>query len=221
MTMDEDILAAIDASVADLLAAASITEPPVDAVALAERFLGARPARPQAKMWPGRPRPQEPTAEQRQWTAARAAGDYLRPGLLERLSVEDGGLGGAALSNRVAVHLLLPTRWFEQADRECGHDLFALKERFRTAGFETIARRWLDLAEPCVVAVLADGRPRFRRANAGRVPGGLSPAERRCADAVRDADGPQRVRLGAWTVLGWPVGADGVILRSSVDEDGM
>src|SRR5437660_1082607 len=109
--LPEELLAAVDAAVADLLAGAGVTAPPVDAVALARR-LGLGPAgRPPRRR--GRPEEAEPSEEQRQWSAARAVADQLRPGLLAKLGVEGpAGLAGASLSNLAAARLLTPADWF-------------------------------------------------------------------------------------------------------------
>src|SRR5262245_29299408 len=215
----DELLAAVDAAVAGLLAEAGVVEPPVDAVALAAR-LGLAPDGRAARRR-NRGGEAAPTEEQRQWAAARAVADHLRPGLLAKLGVEGpAGLAGASLSNLVAARLLTPAGWFDHDCRACDFDLEALKARYRSAARETIAWRWLDLPEPCVVAVLTGGRPQRRRANAGRVPAGLSPAERRCAETVVDGGRPQRVRIGGWSVAGWPIGPDRVVLRSVLDEDG-
>src|SRR5262245_23822249 len=219
MTNDyEEILAAVDAAVAELLAAAGVTEPPVDAVALA-RHLAIDPDSGRRPRRAGRAAEGEPTEEQRQWAAARAVADRLRPELLAKLGVEGlVGLAGASLSNLLAARLLTPDDWFAHDCRDCDFDLEALKQRYRTAARETIAWRWLDLPEPCIVAVVTGDRPQRRRANAGRAPAGLSPAEQRCAATVQETGQPQQVRIGGWSVHGWPLGPDRTVLRSTLDE---
>ena len=94
----EEVHQAADRLVDDLLTAAGVTRPPVDAVDLARRHLGmtireeSRPGRH------GRPR-RGPAAnvilispqageETRQWAAAQAVGERLKPDLLRRLGLD-------------------------------------------------------------------------------------------------------------------------------------
>jgi predicted transcriptional regulator len=228
------LLAAIDQQVTEQLAAAGITAPPVDTVALAERHVGLtirrQPgARPGRSRKAGEPRTLvlDPDAsdESRQWSAAQAIGAEWKPNVLRRLSLEadaSRGLGGPSMANRIAERLLLPTAWYAADAASLDYDLLALKERYRTAGFELIALRWLDLPEPCVVTILDGTRVHRRRGNARRVNKRLSAAEVQCARAVAVSGRPRTVSRGGWTTHGWPVpssGGDRVILRSVVDED--
>src|SRR5438445_9410968 len=80
----EEVLSAVDRAVEELLSEWGITAPPVDATAVA-RVLGVVVQPPRVKKeFFARP---EPTAEAKQWLAAQAVGEHLKPALLQRLGV--------------------------------------------------------------------------------------------------------------------------------------
>ncbi|MBY0524313.1 MAG: ImmA/IrrE family metallo-endopeptidase [Gemmataceae bacterium] len=232
----EDVHAAVDVLVEELLDAAHVEAPPVDAIALAQRHLGMivcmdrrQPQRGRAQRAGGRKqiflRP-EPTEERHQWTVAHEIGEHFKASLLERLGAEPGqtrAMAGESLANLFANRLLTPTAWLADDAPACAHDVLELKRRYRTASHEVIAWRLLDLPEPCVITIVDNDRIHRRRSNAWRVRKQLAPAEAECQQAV-SADGkPCRVRRDGWTVQGWPVHqADWKreILRSVVESDG-
>ncbi len=230
----EEWSAALDRVVSDLLDAAGVGQPPVDALAIAEHHLGfvvAREAgarRPAGRSKDARSINIDPdsSVEASQWVAAQAIGRHLRPALLRQLGADTGDerpAGGASLANRLAERLLTPTPWFAADAAATGYDLFALKDRYATAGHELIARRWLDLPEPCVVALLTDGCVTWRRSNAFRVNKRLSAAEELCQRAVTASGRPDTRTRAGWTVSGWPVPltlGDRIFLRSVVEDDG-
>src|SRR5205814_1453991 len=125
---------------------------------------------------------------------------------LRRLGLDpDAARGfGGALGNRLAGRVLVPTPWFGADAASLDYDLLPLKGRYATAGYELLADRWLDLPEPCVVAVLDDGRVTRRRSNAYRVGKRPSPAEERCGRLVTSSGRPRSVVRGGWSVRGWP-----------------
>jgi hypothetical protein len=223
----DEVVAVIDRTVEELLQAARVQAPPVDALALAERHLGlvlspdgGRPRRGQRKI-PERP---EPSAERRQWLAAHAIGEHFKPTVLQRLGIDPQqprALMGESLANLFAARLLVPSAWFAAAAPAADYDVPQLKERYRSAGFEVVALRLLDLPEPCIITFVENGRVQRRRSNAWRVRRELSPAERECQRYVTHHGRPKVVRAGGWTVQGWPApGGDGtrVLLRSVVEE---
>jgi hypothetical protein len=207
----EEIQQAVDRAVEELLGESGIHEPPVDAVALA-RHLGLelpaeRPSQraTNAKRIALRP---DHSEEQRQLAAALAIAAHLKADLLSRLGIDpDGGrpLLGGSLAGMFADQLLVPTTWLADEARSCGHDLLALKERFRTAGHERIAWRLLDLDEPCIITVLDNDHVSRRRSNRWRVNRDLSAPERACQQQVHRYSRPCRVRQDGWDVQGWPV----------------
>jgi hypothetical protein len=224
----EEVDAAVDRLIAELLEKARLERPPVDALALAERHLGLTvsyepepPARGRARQTAGHAQlhlSPDATEEQRQWAAAHAVGVHLKPALLRRLGVEPRG--GGSLANRLADRLLVPACWLAADAPAADYDLGRLKGLYRTATYEALALRLLDLPEPCIITVVDNDRVRRRRSNAWRVRRELSPAERECQRSVSSSGRPKKLCLGGWTVWGWPVPQDDgkrEILRSVVD----
>jgi hypothetical protein len=206
----EDVLRAVDRTIAALLDRAKLVEPPVDAIALAENTL-------EIKLSDLDP---EWSEERRQWTAAHEIGRSLKSQLLEQLGVEGRGFAGASLANLVAARLLTPTAWFAADAPAVDYDLLELKKRYGTASHEELAWRMLDLPEPCIITVLDDDTIRRRRGNALPAKRELSPAEKKCVKLIRHSNEPQSVRRDAWTVQGWPIPRESgsrIILRSQID----
>jgi predicted transcriptional regulator len=226
----EEVFELVDRAAAELLAAVGASAPPVDALSLVQRHFGLEvrtgAASPRSRKG-GSALVLDPewSEEQRQWAAARAAGERLKPELVRRLAIssdEESSLGGASLVNLFATRLLLPTAWFAADAAACGFDLLELKRRFATASHEMLAWRMLDLPTPCVVTIIDDGKVARRRSSGGRVPRTLNLAELECVELVLADDRPHLIRSGAWTVQGWPVPREygrRVILRS-VGDDG-
>src|SRR2546423_6434774 len=108
----EEVTQAVDDVVEELLDAAGVTGPPVNAIALAQRHLGmvvcldrGQPQRGRAQRASGRKqiflRP-EPTEERHQWTVAHEIGEHMKASLLERLRVEPDqtrAMSGESLAN--------------------------------------------------------------------------------------------------------------------------
>jgi predicted transcriptional regulator len=218
----EDLLDACDRLVSGLLERAGVTEPPVDALRVAEDHLGipVEVAEPEEDER-GRPRAssrRRPTAgivlspqmseEQQQAAAAHGIARTLLPDLLHKLDIAPGSESKPAAAHfrgLLAARVLVPTRLLRSALRHCKYDLPALKDVFATASFETVALRLLDLDDPCVIAIVDDGVVATRRGNTLPVTKKLTPAEQECHDRVSELDLPHRVRTGGWTVHGWPV----------------
>jgi uncharacterized protein DUF955 len=231
----EDVVEVLDRVVTDLLQAAGMERPPVDAIALAQRHLGMQvcldsrqPQRGRAQRSAGKRqiflRP-EPTEERHQWTVAHEIGEHFKTTLLQRLGIEPGqtrAMTGESLANLFAYRLLVPTCWFTGDAAACGYDLLELKERYRTASHEVIAWRFLDLPAPCIVTIVDNDHIHRRRSNSWPVRRQLEPAEVDCQRYVSHYSRPRVVRQDGWTVHGWPVHqADWKreILRSVVEMD--
>jgi predicted transcriptional regulator len=233
----EEVHQAVDRMVEELLAAAGVTEPPVDALALAQRHLGMSVcvgARPPAPAPGPRRRPAggrqqvvlEPgqSAERHQWAVAQAIGAHFKGDLLRRLGVSPEptrGLMGVSLADLFAEHLLAPTDWFAGDARTLGHDLLDLKARYPTASHEVLAWRLLDLPEPCIITVVDNDHVHRRRSNAFPVRKELETVERACQRYVNQYSRPRVMREDGWTVQGWPVHRPDwkrEVLRSVVEE---
>jgi hypothetical protein len=231
----EEVVAVVDRAVEDLLGAAGLEGPPVDAIALAQRHLGMQvcldrrqPQRGRAQRSAGRRqiflRP-EPTEERHQWTVAHEIGEHCKASLLPRLGIEPGqarAMAGESLANLFAYRLLVPTCWFAADAPGCNYDVLDLKQLYRTASHEVIAWRFLDLPAPCIVTVVDNDHLHRRRSNAWPVRRHLEPPEQQCQRYVHYYSRPRVVREAGWTVQGWPVHqADWKreILRSVVDWD--
>jgi Zn-dependent peptidase ImmA (M78 family) len=230
----EDVVGTIDRVVEELLGAAGISAPPVDAIALAQGHLGMvicldrrQPQRGRAQRAGGQKqiylRP-EPREERHQWTVAHEIGEHLKVSLLQRLGVEPEqtkAMMGESLANLFAYRLLVPTCWFAADVATYAYDLLELKQRYRTSSHEVIAWRMLDLPEPCIITIVDNAHISRRRSNAWRVRRQLEPAEQECQRYVHYYSRPRTVQANGWTVQGWPVHQldwKREILRSSVEE---
>jgi hypothetical protein len=221
----EEVHQAIDRLVEELLEQAGLSEPPVDAVALARQHLRLpAPAPKRGRRRPDAEEATDPTQEAEQWAAARQIGAHLQPALLRRLGLDPqqrGGLGGASLANLLAGHLLVPACWFDHDARSLGHDLLELKARYATAGTELLAWRLLDVSAPCIITVVDNEHVVRRRSNAYSVRRELLPPERECQRYVHHYSRPRVVQADGWTVQGWPIHRPDwkrEILRSVGDE---
>jgi predicted transcriptional regulator len=198
-----------------------VDRPPVDALAVAEDHLGipvelvepeedehGRPRPPSRRHTAGIVLSPHMTDEQQQTAAAQGIARALLPDLLRKLDVVPGSESRQAASHfrgLVAARLLVPQRMLRAALRECKYDVPALHAVFRTATFEAVGLRLLDLDQPCVVAVVDDGVVAVRRGNQMPAAKKLTPAEQTCLDEVMRLELPRRVRQGEWTANGWPV----------------
>lgn len=230
----DEVVSAVDREVEELLHAAGLQGPPVDAIALAQRHLGMvvcldrrQPVRGRAQRTAGRPqiflRP-EPTEERHQWTVAHEVGEHLKVAMLRRLGVapeETRAMAGESLANLFAYRLLVPTCWFAEDAPAADWDVVALKRRYRTASHEVVAWRMLDLPEPCIITVVDNDHVSRRRSNAWPARRQLAPPEEECRRRVHESGQAAQVRQNGWAVQGWPVHqADWKreILRSVVEE---
>jgi Zn-dependent peptidase ImmA (M78 family) len=232
----DEVAGTIERAVEELLRAAAIAGPPVDAIALAQRHLGMvicldrrQPQRGRAQRAGGRQqiylRP-EPTEERHQWTVAHEIGEHLKPALLKRLGIEPEQtrpMMGESLANLFAYRLLVPGCWFAADAPHLDYDLLQLKERYRTTSHEVIAWRMLDLPEPCIITIIDNDHISRRRSNAWPVRRKLESPEQECQRYVHYYSRPRLVQEDGWTVQGWPVHqADWKreVLRSVVEVEG-
>jgi predicted transcriptional regulator len=235
----EELFEAIDRLVAGLLERAGVDTPPVDALHLAREHLGI-PVTIQSNRTEGDgPRHSrrrtisaqggiiltaDMTPTQRHKAAAEGIAQALAPQLCRQLGIPfdpQQKLFLGQLRTLFAPRLLVPTRMFRSAQRECQKDLLALHDVFSTASPEMIALRWLDLEEPCVVSIIDDGVVALRRSNCGVSGKQLFPAEQQCHDRIAQLGQPQRLRQMGWTVRGWPLPdrlGQRIVLHSIPDE---
>ncbi len=225
----DEVLVAIDRLVDDLLIHSAVTQPPVRAVELAKRLgiqvcFGDGGRSKELKSALAADVKSEASEEARHWLAARAIGQHYKKELMARLDATGDvpRIAGESLSNLFAYHLLVPASWLADDIKAIGYDLQALKERYRTASYEVIAWRFLDLPEPCIVTIVDNDAVSRRRSNSIRVTRQLSPPERQCQRYVNHYSRPRTVQAQGWTVQAWPVHRTDwkrEILRSTVEED--
>ena len=239
---DEELAAALDVCASEVLWEAGITDPPVDALAVAHA-IGMVVTRDDALPYRGhfvrlaeREKGgggqativigQAERPEREQWAVAHEIGESVAYRVFERLGVRfDEALPTARelVANRLANAMLLPRRWFVRDGRELDWDLFALKEQYETASHELIARRMLEMRPGVVITVWDQGRIYWRRSNVTARPHETLSEER----AVwRDAhttglpiDELLNMESGLSRVRCWPVHEEGwkrEILRSEI-----
>ncbi|MGD9644568.1 MAG: ImmA/IrrE family metallo-endopeptidase [Pirellulales bacterium] len=219
----EKVAAIVDDTVADALALAEISQPPVDAFQVA-RALGlavledqtqrtrarlVRVAHPRGGLaQPSIVLGTEPRSERRQWAVAHEIGEQLAEWCFERLgwSVDDTPADTReSLANELARRLLLPSEWFARDVAREEFELPRLKRRYATASHELIARRTLDLPAPAIVTVFDQGRITWRRANFdGRTPR-LSAVEQAAWRFAHQQGAIYRAREHGARVVAWPI----------------
>jgi hypothetical protein len=235
----EELAAGLDYVAEEVLEEAGVSNPPVDAFALAgrlgiavawdegqegrARFVrlnGRRPGRSQATILL---RP-DARSERRQWAVAHEIGEHVAYRVFAKWGVDPRETEPSArelVANQLAGRLLLPTMWFAIDAVTCGWDLLALKARYNTASHELIARRMLECRPAVIISIFDRGRMSLRRGNVcGRVPP-PSRLEMECWRRVHRRCRPSRGRQGANVIQGWPIHEDGwkrEILRLEVDE---
>jgi hypothetical protein len=129
------------------------------------------------------------------------------------------------MQNWLASCLLLPRPWFADDGQAVGWDLPTLKEIYRTASHELIARRMLEMPPPVIVSLFDQGKLQWRRSNVLSRPPLLTPPEeqtwRTAFDGARATqyDG-EDLPEGIDDVRCWPVHEPGwrrEILRTGLE----
>ncbi len=231
----EEIVAALDAIVSELLDQAGVTQPPVDAIALAQSHLGIpvsldtrQEPRGRVQRIGRRPRiylRPEPTEERHQWTVAHEIGRHFKSQIHERLDLdpeEAKALTGESLHTLFSSRLLVPTVWFADDAKALDFNLLELKKRYKTPSNEVLARRMLDLPYPTIITVIDNGEVSKRWTNGPKIKATeMEAVEKRCWEYVNQNSLPYVVTEGNWTVQGWPIHQSDwkrEILRTVVDE---
>jgi Zn-dependent peptidase ImmA (M78 family) len=219
----EEWAGALDAAAAEVLDAARVHRPPVDALAVANA-IGLTVATDDCQQGRARyvhlrghrgrtSRPtilvrSDPRAERRHWAVAHEIGEHVACRVFHYLGVDPRIVSPRireAVANQMAGRLLLPTAWFvpDAAAADC--DLFVLKSRYLTASHELIARRMLELPAPAIASIFDRGRLTFRRGNVpGRTPP-PSPEEIRCWKTVHRTGRPDEASHDTSRIRAWPV----------------
>lgn len=214
---EEQLKDGVDRVVERLVAAMEIECPPIDALEVARRLgmeirLDARQEQ-RGRLVRGRIQPticlrSEPRLERRHWTVAHEVGEHLMSRLLsvrELPGTDDGERFREDLANRFAKALLVPLRWFARDSRELHGDLIALKQRYRTASYEVLALRLLDLPEPTVLSVFDNGVLSRRRGNVPNWPTHLLELEARAQASANLNGAAVELRDAGSVVQAWPI----------------
>ena len=223
----EQLAAALDDCAAEVLAAAEIVRPPVDAFRLAERLGlvvardGASPARGRLVRLHAGGRGEcgtvlladEERPERRHWALAHEIGESVAYRVFAHLGINPAAAPPATreqVANHLASCLLLPRSWFVRCGRRVDWDLLELKEHFSTASYELIARRMLEMPPPAIVTLFDQGRLRWRRSNVLRCAPRLSDAEMQTWQAAHESGQPshdngQLPEDGIESIRCWPI----------------
>jgi Zn-dependent peptidase ImmA (M78 family) len=221
----EELDAAVEHCVREVLWEAGIEAPPVDAIEVARRLGCVVAAKQNASGRAERVRlpgcdaiagelillAPEDRPERRQWSVAHELGELTAQRVFARLGLEPLDLPSGArerAANRFATCLLLPQRWFLPDSRDCDWDLSRLKQSYSSASYELIARRVIELHDaPIVVTVVDNGAQTWRRGNRWQPPPPC-PAELETWQHAFETGQPTRRRVasgGIARVRAWPV----------------
>ena len=215
MFVQTDQLQACDAVIQDFLDFAQVTNPPIDALQIAQKldiqllWDAAQHGRGRLLRQDGREtillRPDE-RPERLQWAAAHELGEAVAWKVFQSAGLEFDEIRPQQreqLANVFAARFLLPSPWFERFADELDEDLMLLKQRFLTASHELVAWRLLDRSTPRIISIWDDGQLTRRRSNLpGRLPP-VGPAERRFRDELLAQDQPQLDSQTAGRQRGW------------------
>jgi Zn-dependent peptidase ImmA (M78 family) len=218
----EELAAALDDVAGDLLVAAGVERPPVDAFTVAQA-LGIDIAWDDRQTGRARivalhedqraPRTsillrRDPREERRHWAVAHEIGEAAAHRVFAQLGVDPREAPPAAredVANRLAGRLLLPTAWLRRSAVASGWDIAAVKQQFVHASHELVARRLLELEVPVIITVFDQNRIAWRRSNVpGRVPK-LTPLEAQCQALVHATAAAATVEEAGQSVQGWAI----------------
>lgn len=212
---------ALSGLVAGILEDAAMAEPPVDAIQVAHalgievrvnRFQSVRGRIVEANGIATITIRPEPRRERSQWSIAREIGEYLIPrmtdGWPEKMARGDA-TSRDGLAKQFAMRLLVPTGWYERDVRRLDGDLSALKLLYRTASYEILAMRLLDVLPATRITIFDNGRQTRRTSNLPHRPPGLTQAERDCWTRCRQSGKVTRGTDERCTVRAWPIHENG------------
>ena len=118
--------------------------------------------------------------ERTQWSVAHEVGESIAHRVFVRLGVSPSDIppaGREQVANQLASCLLLPSDWFAADGARLDWDLFELKQVYRTASHELIARRMLAARPSAIVTLFDQGAMQWRKSNSLRRPPELTVAE--------------------------------------------
>lgn len=218
-----DLSGTLDDFAAELLAAAEIEQPPVDALVLAERLrltvaldegltTRARYLRlavpNSAALQPSILIQPDSRPERRQWAVAHEIGEHLAHEIFARCGFDPAAESQSAreqVANALAGRLLVPAEWFLSCAALNDWDLFELKRHFSTASHELIARRMLDAPVPAVITLFDQGRMTWRKANSESRAPALCDIEKSAWNVAHFQGRKGVARRGALSVQAWPI----------------
>jgi len=182
--LDQDWINATEAVVQDLLQAAEVSSPPVDALHVASRCAlrlawdDAQDTRGRLQRWGAETAillRHDDRPERVQWAAAHEIGESVAWQIAQRAGAAACDVSPRQreqLANLLASRLLLPEPWWSAAVHATAGHLGELKAQFSSASHELIAMRLLDLESIRVVSIWDQGRLVRRRSN---LPGPMLP----------------------------------------------
>ena len=176
----EQFAIALDDCAKEVLAEGRISEPPVDALQLADRLrlviardtamqvrarfvrIGERGRSGRGTILVG----EESRPERQQWAVAHELGESVAHRVFAALGIAPVDIPPSAreqLANHLASCLLLPRDWFAADGCNLDWDLYELKQRYSTASHELIARRMLEMSPPVMVTLFDQGKTVWRK----------------------------------------------------------
>jgi hypothetical protein len=218
-----DVASALDDVAAELLAAAGVISPPVDAIALAGRLAMTIAVDDQQQ---GRARivrlrggrglggvgtillKSDPRPERRQWAVAHEIGEQYAYRVFQTLGVDPAEAPANSreqVASAMAGRILLPSQWFADDGAAGQWDLFTLKQRYATASHELIARRMLDFEPPIIITIFDNGGITSRTTNVGHRPAPLSSLEQACQRQAHETLRPKWSEDISQRVQAWPI----------------
>lgn len=223
----EQLAEAVRDCVKEILAEAGIDRPPVDAVVVAQH-LGLIVARDGDSDVRGRfVRMRQPgrasrgtifladdaRPERRQWAVAHEIGELAAQRVFETLGVDSEDLPASErerLANHLANSILLPYEWFRTDGATVDWDLVELKQIYKTASHELIARRMLAMTPAVIVTLFDQGKVVWRKSNVLERPPLLVPAESSTWQVAHEDGKPAQYECrelpdGLRDVRCWPV----------------
>jgi hypothetical protein len=208
-----DLHVLLDNLVQEFMAKASLHQPPIDADALIngkawqllELEAPSIPSKKTVQVFD--PKEAGSSDVKKQWLAAQTLASSLQKEAKIRWEKLNGNQTAFGISfiNLIAQRILVPTHWLKSLALSLDYDLIELKRIFKTAAYEIIALRMLDLDNPCIITIVDNGHIFKRKSNCCNPPKTLSDTEAMVLNYVHENSRPKKVNDQGWQVAGWPV----------------